>query len=194
MGRRAGYLALYAGIAVGATTILVPSDEFDMNKVLNEDILGRMLEAQRNNKKHFIIVVAEGIDYTKEIPDAWTLARTIEQRTAEWSSLIGKEVGNAKIYVEDGSPEDETDDDETTVETRATVLGYVQRGGSPSARDRMVASRMGFEAVKSLMRGDVDCVVAINRDKISTIKINEALAMTKELDPDLFEIAHQISI
>ena len=100
MGRGAGYLALEAGIAVGATSIIVPEVEYDIER----DVIARIREFQKTGKKHFIVIVAEGVGGTAEI------AKKIEA--------------------------------ETGVESRATILGHVQRGGSPTARDRIMASQM----------------------------------------------------
>ncbi|MBQ4616977.1 MAG: 6-phosphofructokinase [Clostridia bacterium] len=152
MGRRAGYLALNVGIACGATSILVPEVEFDFEK----DILGRMAATAKTQKKHFIIIVAEGVGGVLE------MAKTIEERTG--------------------------------IETRATILGHVQRGGSPTLRDRVLASQMGNEAVKLLLEGKSNRVVTIQNDHILDYDIEEALAMKKPFDLELYEMAHEISI
>lgn len=152
MGRHAGYLALNAGIAVGATSILVPEIEFDFKR----DILDRIAATSTTGKKHFIIVVAEGVGHADEI------AKRIEK--------------------------------ETGIESRATILGHVQRGGSPSVRDRVLASEMGYHAVQLLLHGKSNRVVAIQSDKITDYDIEEALQMKKPFDKELYEIAHKISI
>jgi len=152
MGRRAGYLALNVGIACGATSILVPEIPFDFEK----DILDRMAATQRTQKKHFIIIVAEGVGGVLE------MAKSIEERTG--------------------------------IETRATILGHVQRGGSPTLRDRVLASQMGNEAVNLLLQGKSNRVVTIQNDHILDYDIEEALSMKKPFDMDLYEMAHEISI
>ena len=152
MGRRAGYLALNAGIAAGATSILVPEVEFDFQR----DILDRIAATSRTGKKHFIIVVAEGIGHADEI------AKRIEK--------------------------------ETGIESRATILGHVQRGGSPTVRDRVLASEMGYHAVQLLLHGKSNRIVTIKSDKITDYDIEEALQMKKPFDRDLYEMAHKISI
>ena len=152
MGRRAGYLALNVGIACGATSILVPEIEFDFEK----DILERMAATAKTQKKHFIIIVAEGVGGVLE------MAKSIEERTG--------------------------------IETRATILGHVQRGGSPTLRDRVLASQMGNEAVKLLLEGKSNRVVTIQNDHILDYDIEEALAMKKPFNLDLYEMAHEISI
>ena len=140
MGRGAGYLALESGIAVGATSILVPEVEYDIER----DIIARIREFQKTGKRHFIVIVAEGVGGTAEI------AKKIEA--------------------------------ETGVESRATILGHVQRGGSPTARDRIMASQMGSRAVDLLTQGIGNRVVGIRDNKIVDFDIFEALKMTKTID------------
>ena len=152
MGRGAGYLALEAGIAVGATSIIVPEVEYDIER----DVIARIREFQKTGKKHFIVIVAEGVGGTAEI------AKKIEA--------------------------------ETGVESRATILGHVQRGGSPTARDRIVASQMGSRAVDLLTQGIGNRVVGIKDNKIVDFDIFEALKMTKTIDMKDYELAHEISI
>lgn len=152
MGRSAGYLALNAGIAVGATTILIPEVPFDIER----DVIERMRRTQKTGKKHFIIIVAEGIGGVE------ALAREIEEKTG--------------------------------VESRATILGHVQRGGSPTVRDRVVASEMGNYAVKLLQNGIGNRVVATQKEKVVDFDIYEALNMTKSIDLNLYKVAHEISI
>ncbi len=152
MGRHAGYLALNVGIAVGATSILVPEVPFDFDR----DVIARMKKTSSTGKKHFIIIVAEGIGGVVE------LAKRIEE--------------------------------ETGVESRATILGHVQRGGSPTVRDRVLASRMGNRAVELLLAGKSNRVVTIQSDRITDYDIEQALAMKKPFDLDLYRTAHEISI
>ncbi len=152
MGRGAGYLALEAGIAVGATSIIVPEGEYDIER----DVIARIREFQKTGKKHFIVIVAEGVGGTAEI------AKKIEA--------------------------------ETGVESRATILGHVQRGGSPTARDRIMASQMGSRAVDLLTQGIGNRVVGIRDNKIVDFDIFEALKMTKTIDMKDYELAHEISI
>lgn len=152
MGRNAGYLALQTGIAVGATAILVPEVPFDIDK----DIIARIDRTQISGKKHFIIIVAEGVGNVSAI------AKEIEAKTG--------------------------------IESRATILGHVQRGGSPTVRDRVMASLMGYEAVKLLSQGIGNRVVSFRDDKIVNYDIYEALSMEKGFDYDMYKMAHIISI
>ena len=152
MGRRCGDIALQTGIATGATAILVPEIPYNIER----DVIQRIVNTQKTGKKHFIIVVAEGVGKVAE------LANYIENRLG--------------------------------IETRATILGHVQRGGSPTLRDRVVASEMGFRAVELLEKNLGNRVVAMKDGKIIDIDINEALDMQRVFDEDLYKIAMTISI
>ena len=153
MGRRAGYLALNAGIACGATAILIPEVEFDIEK----HVIDRMRKTQRTDKKHFIIIVAEGCDV-----DVNELAQHIQEKTG--------------------------------VESRAMVLGHVQRGGYPTVKDRVMATRMGNYAVKLLMNNIGNRVVAAQKEEVVDYDIFEALNMKKSIDMNLYNVAHEVSI
>ena len=151
MGRHAGWLALSAGIAAGAISILVPEIAYDFQR----DVVDRMEAAAKTGKHHFIIIVAEGIGHVDE------LARRIEETTG--------------------------------VETRATVLGHVQRGGAPSGRDRILASQLGHYAVELISRGMSNRVVATKNNSLCDYDISEALEMKKPFDMDMYNMANEIS-
>jgi 6-phosphofructokinase 1 len=152
MGRRAGYIALHAGIAVGATCIIVPEVKVD----IESEIIPKLLNIQKTGKKHFIIVVAEGVGKVEEI------AEFIQEKTG--------------------------------IESRATILGHVQRGGSPTAHDRVMASKMGYHAVDLLSQGIGNRVVVMKDNDVIDYDIYDALKMTKPFENKLYEIAHVISI
>lgn len=152
MGRRCGDIALHTGISIGATAILVPEVPYDFQK----DVIERIRFTQKTGKRHFIIVVAEGVGGVEE------LAKQIEEQAG--------------------------------IETRATILGHVQRGGSPTLRDRLVASQMGFAAVKLLEDGASNRVVAMQGGRIVDFDITEALNMKRVFDKDLYDTALRISI
>ena len=151
MGTRAGYLALQTGIAVGDTAILVPEVE---HKV--EDVIKKIRQTQKTGKKHFIIVVAEGVGGVEKI------AEEIEKSTG--------------------------------IESRATILGHVQRGGNPTVRDRVIATQMGYAAVKLLKDGIGNRVIGLKKGEIVNYDIYEALNMKKPFDDEMYEIAHTTSI
>ena len=151
MGRRAGHIALHAGLATGATAVLVPEVKFDFER----DIIKRIVQAAESGKKHFVIMVAEGVGGVGE------LAKAIQWRTG--------------------------------IESRASILGYVQRGGSPSARDRTMASRMGHHAVQLLVSGQDNRVVVYENGTITDFDLREALDMHKSFDMDLYNICLEIN-
>ena len=152
MGRRCGDIALHTGIAVGATAVLVPEVQFD----IDTDIVKRIRYTQMTGKKHFIIIVAEGIGGVDQI------AKQIQEKTG--------------------------------IESRATILGHVQRGGSPTVRDRVVATEMGVKAVKLLFEGKGNRIVAMQQGKIVDFDITEALNMKRNFDIDLYNAALEVSI
>ena len=146
MGRNAGFLALYVGIAVGATAVLVPEKPLDFEK----DVVERIQESRLAGNTHFMIVVAEGSGNAVE---------------------IGKRI-----------------QEEMGLNPRVTVLGHIQRGGSPNARDRETATRMGYCAVKAFAEGRSNCIVGTQEGSIVEIPIEEALAMKKHLQMDRYRI------
>ena len=146
MGRHAGYLALYVGIAVGATAVLIPERDVDFEK----DVVERIRESRLAGNTHFMIVVAEGAGSAVEI-----------------GKRIQETVG---------------------IDPRVTVLGHIQRGGSPTARDRETASRMGYAAVKALAEGRMKCIVGTNEGHLVEIPIEKALNMTKHLQMERYEV------
>lgn len=150
MGRHAGYIALNAGIACGATYILVPEKEYSLNGIIE-----KMKATQTNGKHHFIILVAEGIGNVNEI------ANMIEEKTG--------------------------------IESRATILGHVQRGGAPTVRDRVLASEFGHYAVELLSKGIGNRVVGMQKNSVVDYDIQEALKMVKPFEDELFKVAHDIS-
>lgn len=137
---------------MGATSILIPEVPYDFER----DVIERMRRTQKTGKKHFIIIVAEGIGGVEE------MAKRIEEATG--------------------------------VESRASVLGHVQRGGSPTVRDRVVASHMGNYCVRLLEKGIGNRVVAMQKEEVMDFDIYEALNMKKSIDLNLYRIAHEISI
>ena len=152
MGHHAGYIALNVGIATGALAVLLPERPFDFER----DILERMRQTQATGKKHFIIIVSEGVISAQD------LANQIQAATG--------------------------------VDSRATVLGHIQRGGSPTVRDRVNASLMGYHAIDLLDRGIYNRVVAVSGGKIVDYDVNVALSMHKTIDDSEIEVANSISI
>ena len=151
MGRNAGYLALWCGIANGAEDILLP-EKYDYDE---QKIIDNIIDSRRRGKKHHIIVNAEGVGHSA------SMARRIEAATG--------------------------------IETRATILGHMQRGGSPTAKDRVYASIMGCMAVDLLIEGKSERVVGYKNGKFQDFDIDEALAMVKGIDDYQYEIATAMS-
>jgi len=141
MGRHAGYIALWCGIACGAEDILLP-EKYTHNE---QDIINHVIENRKKGKQHHIIINAEGIGHSA------SMAKRIEAATG--------------------------------METRASILGYMQRGGVPTCKDRVYASVMGAMAVDLLCEGKSNRVVAYKNGEFCDFDIDEALAMTKEI-PD----------
>ena len=140
MGRNAGYIALWCGVANGAEDILLP-EKYDFNE---QSIINNIIDNRKKGKTHHIIINAEGIGHST------SMARRIEAATG--------------------------------IETRATILGYMQRGGNPTCRDRYYASMMGAYAVNVLIQGKTNRVVAYQHGDFVDFDIEEALKMTKSID------------
>ena len=147
MGRHAGYIALWCGIANGAEDILLP-EKYDGNEQV---LINHIIENRKIGKKHHIIINAEGIGHST------SMARRIEAATG--------------------------------IETRATILGYMQRGGGPTCKDRVYASIMGAKAVELLANGVSNRVIAYKNGEFTDFDIQEALAMQKDLPEDQYEIS-----
>ncbi|MGM0843971.1 MAG: 6-phosphofructokinase [Bacillota bacterium] len=151
MGRNAGDLALWSGLAGGAETILIPEDKHDM-----DDVARRLKKGQERGKKHSIIIVAEGV--------------------------MGGEEFASKLK------------EATNLETRVSVLGHMQRGGSPTASDRVLASRLGSRAVELLAEGKGGRAVGIEKNQMVDYDIIEALAKEHILDLDMYKLSKELSI
>lgn len=151
MGRAAGDLALWAGLAGGAETILIPEENYDM-----DEIIQRLRNGHQRGKKHSIIVVAEGVISGME---------------------IGKQI-----------------QEKTNFDTRVSVLGHIQRGGSPTAFDRVLASRLGAKAVELLIAGKGGRAVGIENNQLVDYDIIEALGRKHTIDLDLLKLSKELSI
>ena len=137
MGRNAGYLAMYVGLAVGATAVLVPEKPVDFER----DVIEKIRRARFNGFTHYMIVVAEGAGSAAEI------AKKIK--------------------------------DAIDLDPRVTVLGHIQRGGSPTGRDRVNATKMGYLAVELLLDGKTNKIICTNNGSFVDVDIEEGLSMKK---------------
>ncbi|GAA0177601.1 6-phosphofructokinase [Clostridium sediminicola] len=146
MGRNCGDLALHAGIAGGAESIIVPEKDFNIDELCRTILQGKL-----QGKKHNLVILAEGVGGADE------LAKTVQEVTG--------------------------------IDTRATILGHIQRGGSPTANDTILASRLGAKAVQVLIDGKSSRVVGIKDEKVFDEDIEEALSKKQDFDEELFNLA-----
>ena len=152
MGRNAGYIALWCGVASGAEDILLP-EKYDYDE---QEIINHIIESRKIGKTHHLIINAEGIGHST------SMARRIEAATG--------------------------------METRATILGYMQRGGAPTCKDRYYASIMGALAVDLLAKGVANRVIGFLDGEFRDFDIDEALAMEKKIPEYQYEVARALSI
>ncbi len=151
MGRDSGSLALYAGLAGGAESILVPEKDFDINHICS-----RLIRGYERGKLHSIILVAEG---------------------AASGIAIGEAIKKC-----------------TGMDTRVTILGHLQRGGTPTAFDRNISSRMGAKAVDLLMEGRTNLMVGLVAGEIVGTELSYALSQKKVLNEEIYELAKILAI
>lgn len=154
MGRDAGYIALYTGIANGAEEILIPETKTNI-----DDLVDNIKNRWRINKKSSIIIVAEG----EETGGAVKVSQIVKEKLPDY-------------------------------EIRYTILGHIQRGGNPTMRDRLNASRMGYHAVKSLIIGEDKIMIGIMNDQIVKIPLERAVKNFKAVDKDLIEMMYILAI
>ncbi len=150
MGRNAGHLTLYTGIAAGASSVLVPEKEVDFER----DVVEVIRHAAIRGRKNHVVVIAEGVGH------AHSYAKRIEA--------------------------------ETGIEARVTVLGYIQRGGDPSVRDRAVAAQMGVRALDCLMNGKGSRAVIVRSGKIADMALEKALTMEHPIDEEMLKTCSRI--
>ena len=150
MGRGAGYIALWCGLANGAEEVLLP-EKYDYDE---QRLIEQITEARARGKQHYIIINAEGVGHSQ------SMAKRIEEATG--------------------------------METRATILGHMQRGGSPTCKDRVYATTMGAMAVDLLCEGKSNRLVAYKDGKFVDYDIDEALAMTKSIPEYMYEISKSL--
>jgi 6-phosphofructokinase 1 len=174
MGRDAGWIALQAGLAGGAHVILIPEIAFNIQKVC-DFILAR----EADGRKFTVVVVAEGIKPGPELKARYEEEKRMYPRAGAAGNLIGDALGMC-----------------TRKDVRVTVLGHIQRGGSPSPFDRILSTRFGVEAVELIARGDFGKMVALRGTRIETVDIAEAIGAMKRVNPDgeMVRIAKAIGV
>lgn len=154
MGRDAGHIALNAGIGAGAEEILIPEEDFGLDRLLES-----LKRSKGSGKTSSIVVVSEG-------------------------DKIGKNVFELKDFIEENMPE---------YDVRVSVLGHMQRGGSPSCFDRVLASRLGVKAVETLLEGKSNYMVGLNQDKIMLTPLELAIKGQSEIDMELVKVSDIVS-
>jgi len=166
MGRHAGWIATCAGIAGGAAEILIPEEPFDIDRVCRD-----LKERHEKGRFASIVVVAEGA--TPAEGTMSVASREVDQfghvRLGGIGNLLAEEIENR-----------------TGFETRVTILGHVQRGGTPTAFDRILATRFGIAAIDAVHDEAFDQMVALRADQIVRVPLVEAVAELKTVDPQLF--------
>ena len=165
MGRHAGFLALSAGLAGGAESILVPEKEVNIDNVCQT-----IQHDYEEGKIHSIILVAEGVELSQK---EFETNRDLHESPA---FALSKEIN-----------------DRTEFEARVTILGHIQRGGSPTGRDRLLASRLGVAAVDRLIAGDSNVMVGLINDQVQASSIKDAIEKEKEIDLDLYNLSTILS-
>ena len=150
MGRDAGHIALNAGIGAGAEEILIPEEDFGLERLVES-----LKRSKDSGKTSSIVVVSEG-------------------------DKIGKNVFELKDYVEENMPE---------YDVRVSVLGHMQRGGSPSCFDRVLASRLGVKAVETLLEGKSNFMVGLYQDKVTLTPLEQAIKGQSEIDMELVKVS-----
>ena len=175
MGRDAGWIALYSGIAGGADAILIPERPFDVDKVAES------LRQRHGRGRYFsIVVVAEGAKFSADVDPA---------HGAPVLQDLGKdEFGHAKLGGIANILAREIEK-RTGFETRAVVLGHIQRGGSPSAFDRVLATRYGLGAIDMVHRGEFGHMAALQSNKITSIPLRDAIARNRTVDDEIIAMA-----
>jgi 6-phosphofructokinase 1 len=168
MGRESGWIAVMAGIAGGADAIIIPEIPFDI-----QDLCAK-LKKRHQHKSFSIVVVAEGA-----VSKEGTQVLQSEKKDAFGHAILGGIGRIVASEIEHG----------LGIETRLTVLGHIQRGGSPTAYDRILATRFGVKAVDAVKNGDFGKMVALRSEKIITVDLVEAVTETKKVDMELYEIA-----
>lgn len=169
MGRNSGWIAVYSGVAGGADVILIPERPFDIDEVAES------LKRRHQRGRYFsIVVVAEGAKAatSKVVTESDKLDEFGHERLGGIGAVLAREI-----------------EQRTGFETRAVVLGHTQRGGSPTAYDRMLATRYGIGAIDMVHKGEFGCMVALKGNEIRSVPITDAIAHTRYVSQELVDVA-----
>src|SRR5450631_4904709 len=175
MGRDAGWIAMYSGIAGGADVILIPEIPFDVDKV------AETIRLRHARGRYFsIVVVAEGAKFSTDVDPTHGSPIVIDMGKDEFGhARLG---GIAAILAREIERR-------TGFETRTVVLGHVQRGGSPSAFDRMLATRYGLGAIDMVHRSEFGCMAALRGNKIVSVPLADAISKNRTVDQETIDVA-----
>jgi phosphofructokinase-like protein len=178
MGRDAGWIAIHSGVAGGADVILIPEKPFDIDRVADT------IRLRHTRGRYFsIVVVAEGAKFSSDVNP---------QHGAPIVQDMGKdEFGHARLGGIGNILAREIEK-RTGFETRTVVLGHIQRGGSPSAFDRVLATRYGLQAIDMVHRGDFGCMAALRGNRLVSIPLAEALSKNRTVDQEMIDVAEGI--
>jgi 6-phosphofructokinase 1 len=169
MGRHAGWIAVYSGIAGGGDVILVPEEPFDIG-----DVCDRIQHRHRRGANFSIVVVAEGA-----VPVEGTMALQSGETDEFGHVRLGGISNDLAAEIEQ----------RTGFETRVTILGHVLRGGTPTAYDRVLATRFGIEAIDAVNDGEFGIMVALRGADIVRVPIEDGVRELKTVDPKLYDVA-----
>ncbi len=169
MGRHAGWIAVHSGLAGGADVVLVPEVPFDI-----DEVCARIEHRHRHGTNFSIVVVAEGA-----VPREGTLTLQSGEEDEFGHVRLG---GISNVVTEEIERR-------TGFETRVTILGHVLRGGTPTAYDRILATRFGIAAIDAVHDGDFETMVALRGERIERVPIVDALRELKTVDPELLAVA-----
>ena len=175
MGRDAGWIAMYSGIAGGADVILIPEKPFDI-----EEVAERIRLRHARGRYFSVIVVAEGAKFASDVDPTQGAPVVTEMGKDEFGHV---RLGGIGVWLE------EEIERRTGFESRVTILGHVQRGGSPVAFDRVLATRFGVAAMDAAAASRFGIIVALRGTQIVEVPLEQALREPKLLDPGLYETA-----
>jgi 6-phosphofructokinase 1 len=175
MGRDSGWIALYSGIAGGADVILFPEVPFDIEKV------AELIRLRHSRGRYFsIVVVAEGAKFASELDEEHGAAIVQDMGKDEFGHVRLGGIGNILAR---------EIEKRTSFETRTVVLGHIQRGGTPSAFDRVLATRYGIGAIDMVHRGEFGCMAALRGNKIVSVPLLDAISKNRKVDQEMIDVA-----
>ncbi len=179
MGRDAGWIAIYSGVAGGADVILIPEVPFDI-----EEVAATIRDRHARGRFFSIVVAAEGAKFSSDVNP--------EHGAPIVQGMSKDEFGHARLGGIGNILAREIER-HTGCETRTVVLGHIQRGGTPSAFDRVLATRYGLGAIDMVHRGEFGCMAALRGNKIVSVPLSDAIAKNRTVDADMIEVANSVS-